>query len=54
MRHASRARREVSAITLMLLRPMFRYSQPRRAYVVRLLGERHGPVLVRRRRAGGA
>jgi hypothetical protein len=50
MRQVSRARHEVSAITLVLLRPVFRYSQPRRAYVFRLLGDRHGPVLVRRRK----
>jgi hypothetical protein len=38
---------------LTLLRPFFRYSQPRRAYVLRLLGDRHGPVLVRRRNGDG-
>lgn len=39
----------MSLATLTLLRPFFRYSRPRRAYVLRLFGARRGPVLVRRR-----
>ena len=31
--------------TLTMLKPFFRYSRVRDAYVLRLVGRRHGPVL---------
>jgi hypothetical protein len=37
-------------MTLMLLRPMFRYSLSRDAYVMRVIGNTSGPVLRRERR----
>ena len=40
-----RLRREVSKPTLTLLRPFFRYSLSRDAYVLRGAGNRIGPVL---------
>jgi hypothetical protein len=33
-----------------LLRPLFRYSEPRDAFVLRLVGDRFGPVLRSSRR----
>ena len=40
-----RPRREISKPTLTLLRPFFRYSISRDAYVLRGVGNRVGPVL---------
>jgi hypothetical protein len=40
-----RPRRDVPGWVLTGLRPFFRYSEPRRAYVLRFGGRRHGPVL---------
>lgn len=40
-----RPRHYLSPFTLMLLRPLFRYSSFRGAYVLRVIGESHGPVL---------
>jgi hypothetical protein len=37
-------------MTLMLMRPVFRYSRSRDAYVMRLIGNSSGPVLRRERR----
>ena len=44
-----RRRREVSPWVIALLRPAFAYNQHRRAYVLRGIGNRLGPVLRRRR-----
>lgn len=43
--HEMRPRREVSPVTLGLLRPVLRYSATRDAYVLRAVGSRWGPVL---------
>ncbi len=45
-----RARHYVSPFTLILLRPFFRYSRTRDAYVLHLVGNSTGPVLRRDRR----
>ena len=45
-----RPRRPLSPLLLGLLRPFLRYSLTRDAYVLRGIGNRHGPVLVDRRR----
>ncbi len=45
-----RPRHYVSPFTLILLRPFFRYSRTRDAYVLHLLGNSAGPVLRRDRR----
>ena len=45
-----RPRHYVSGITLMLVRPLFRYSLSRDAYVLRVIGNSSGPVLRRERR----
>jgi hypothetical protein len=37
---------------LALARPLFRYSLSRDAYVMRVIGNTHGPVLRRERRHG--
>ena len=47
-----RPRRDVSPLLLALLRPFFRYSYTRDAWVLRVVGERYGPVLTRRNRRG--
>ena len=52
-RKAPRRRRYVSRRTLILLKPLFRYSERREAYVLRLIGRRVGPVLKRDRRHEG-
>jgi len=44
-----RRRTPVRTATLRLLRPLFRYSAMREAYVLRLIGRSFGPVLVERR-----
>lgn len=49
MRDTPRNRRTVSTKLLRLLRPLFRYSTARDAYVLRVAGGRYGPVLVMRR-----
>lgn len=46
-RHA----RPVSPVVIRLARPFFRYSYGLDAYVLRLIGARHGPVLTERRTA---
>ena len=53
MRTVSRPRRYVSPVTLTLTRPLLALSAPREAYVLRVVGNRYGPVLRldRRRRA---
>ena len=50
MVRAPRPRHYVSGITLMLARPLFRYSLSRDAYVLRVVGNSSGPVLRRERR----
>lgn len=50
MVRAQRPRHYVSSMTLMLTRPLFRYSLSRDAYVMRLVGNSSGPVLRRERR----
>lgn len=47
---APRRRRYVSPLLLTVLRPLLRYSYGRSAYVLRLVGESHGPVLRQDRR----
>ncbi|MGZ4280073.1 MAG: hypothetical protein ACXVVU_25830 [Solirubrobacteraceae bacterium] len=49
MRTTPRERRPVSPGTLRALKPLFRYSIGRDAYVLRAIGNRTGPVLVVRR-----
>ena len=52
MRENPRKRRYIDQRLLALLRPLLRYSGTRDAYVLRLLGNRAGPVLrVERRRS---
>jgi hypothetical protein len=48
-----RPRREVSPGLTTVLRPLFRYSYSRDAYVLRGIGGKHGPVLRPRRASGG-
>jgi hypothetical protein len=45
MRQVKRPRRYISRHLLLLLRPALRYSSSRRAYVLRLVGNKTGPVL---------
>jgi hypothetical protein len=54
MRTLKRPRRYVAHRWLALARPLLRYSKPRDAYVLRLVGRKWGPVLkVDRRHRGG-
>jgi hypothetical protein len=48
-----RPRRYVSKRTLNALRPLFRYSERREAYVLRVIGSYRGPVLKPDRRRDG-
>ena len=52
MRHQARPRHYLPPAVLAVLRSLFRYSEGRDAYVLRLVGHRAGPVLKidRRRR----
>ncbi|MGA2471640.1 MAG: hypothetical protein ABSG64_13240 [Solirubrobacteraceae bacterium] len=50
MRHTPRPRRYLRSPLLLALRPLFRYSLTRDAYVLRLVGRARGPVLRRDRR----
>jgi hypothetical protein len=45
MRSSPRERRRIRPATLVVLRPLFRYSAGRDAYVLRIVGNRFGPVL---------
>jgi len=45
MRTVKRPRRYVARHWIMLLRPLLRYSEYRRAYVLRFVGRKWGPVL---------
>jgi hypothetical protein len=45
MRETPRPRHLVGKRTIRLVRPFFRYSRVRDAYVLRVIGRRHGPVL---------
>jgi hypothetical protein len=40
-----RPRREVSPVVTKIATPLFRYSHSRDAYILRVVGDRHGPVL---------
>jgi hypothetical protein len=51
MARAQRRRHYVSGAVLALVTPLFRYSQTRDAYVLRVVGNSHGPVLRRERRS---
>jgi hypothetical protein len=51
VRYEPRPRREISPVGVRLLRPILRFSQGRNAYVLRVVGRRVGPVLVRRQPA---
>ena len=51
MRTYERPRRYLPRHWLLLLKPLFRYSSSRRAYVLRLIGNKTGPVLRSERRA---
>ena len=51
MRTVQRPRRFLGARRLFMLAPFFRYSYGRDAYVLRVVGDRVGPVLRRERRA---
>jgi len=44
-RETPRPRHLVGKRTIRLVRPFFRYSRVRDAYVLRVVGRRHGPVL---------
>ena len=48
MVHTHRQHHYVGRVTFWLLQPFFRYSTTRQAWVLRMLGERHGPVLRKR------
>jgi hypothetical protein len=52
MRTVKRPRRYVARHWLLLVRPLFRYSANRDAYVLRVVGRRMGPVLRLDRRHG--
>ncbi len=54
MRTAKRPRRYVDRRTVVVARPLLRYSEPRDAYVLRFVGRKWGPVLKIDRREGGA
>jgi hypothetical protein len=45
MRDSQRDRKRIKPTTLVVLRPLFRYSAGRDAYVLRIVGNRFGPVL---------
>jgi hypothetical protein len=45
MRDSQRDRRRIRPATIAVLRPLFRYSAGRDAYVLRIVGNRFGPVL---------
>lgn len=45
MERNPRQRHYVSRFILVLMRPLLRYSTARSAYVLRIVGETHGPVL---------
>jgi hypothetical protein len=52
MRTVKRPRRYVARRWLALGRPVLRYSSPRDAYVLRVVGRKWGPVLRAERRSG--
>ncbi|HEX9480460.1 MAG TPA: hypothetical protein VF927_00030 [Solirubrobacteraceae bacterium] len=54
MRTVKRPRRYVARHWVVLGRPLLRYSEPRDAYVLRIVGRKWGPVLKLDRRHGGA
>ena len=44
-RYRHRSRRAIPAAAVPLLAPLFRFSVSRRAYILRVVGDRYGPVL---------
>jgi hypothetical protein len=52
MRTVKRPRRYIARRWITISRPMLRYSQPRDAYVLRVVGRKWGPVLRPDRRHG--
>jgi hypothetical protein len=50
MQRIARPRRYISGGLIALLRPFLRYDYSRSAYVLRIVGERYGPVLREDRR----
>jgi hypothetical protein len=54
MRSTPRPRRYLGPIAFGVSRPMFRYDYWRDAYVLRVVGDRSGPVIRRDRRSGGS
>ena len=52
MPHQHRPRRYVSPVLITTLRPLFRRSETRDAYVLRAIGNHAGPVLREDRRRG--
>jgi hypothetical protein len=54
MRTVKRPRRYVPRYWLVLTRPFLRYSEARRAYVLRIVGRKWGPVLRADRRSSEA
>jgi hypothetical protein len=54
MRTTPRHRRPIGTLPYTLLRPLLRFSYTRDAYVVRVVGNRVGPVFVRRREIDSA
>jgi hypothetical protein len=54
MRAVHRPRRYVASRWVAVGRPVLRYSRPRDAYVLRVVGRKWGPVLKLDRRHGGA
>jgi hypothetical protein len=50
LRTAPRPRRYIAQHWLQLLKPLFRYSEARQAYVLRVVGRSFGPVLRANRR----
>lgn len=50
MRTIKRPRRYVARRWLVVVRPVFRYSESRRAYILRFVGRKWGPVLREDRR----
>ena len=48
VRTQPRPRHEVGPLVFFILQPFFRYSMGREAWVLRIVGNSRGPVLVRR------
>jgi hypothetical protein len=46
-----RQRHEVAPVVTKIVKPLFRYSTTRDAYVLRVIGNQRGPVLKERRKS---